>query len=291
MARVQMLAPILGFSLVLGLLIGSFLNVVIHRVPQGESVSRPRSRCPGCRKLIAGYDNIPVVSFLLLRGRCRHCAEPISWRYPMVELLTGVSFAAIVWAHGWGPVAWLYWIFAAGLIVAAGIDFDEQWIPDTVSVGGLLLGLGAMPVAYAFQGADYMEALRSSVAGAVLGGGLLWLVGFLHARLSVAMGREFPHWPEEGEAPPGPLSLDYWIWFPGLGFGDVKLMAMVGAFLGPAGVLQTILLAAAIGLVVGLLAAFARTGWNQPFGFGPSIAVAAVAGAIMPLIEWVPRAS
>ena len=286
-----MLAPLLGFSLALGLLIGSFLNVVIHRVPQGESVLRPRSRCPGCRKPIAGYDNVPVLSFLWLRGRCRHCGEGISWRYPMVEAMTGLVFAGIVWAHGWGPVAWLDWLFAAGLIVAAGIDFDEQWIPDTVSLGGLALGLIAMPFAQAFECADYTEALRSGVAGAVLGGGLLWVVGFVHARLSVALGRRFPHWHGDGESPPRPTSLDYWIWFPGLGFGDVKLMAMVGAFLGPAGVLQTILLAAALGLVVGLVAMLARAHWNQPFGFGPSIAVAAVAGIILPILEWVPRTS
>ena len=274
--------PLLGVAFIFGLLIGSFLNVVIHRVPKGESIVAPRSRCPGCKIAIAATDNIPVFSYLWLGGQCRHCSESISARYPLVEFATGVVFAAIVWAHGVGPVTLMYWVFAAGLIAAAGIDFDEQWIPDTVSVGGLLLGLALMPAAHVIEGAVYAEALRFSVLGALLGGGLLWSVGFLHARISVLAGREFEHWPGEGEAPPRFLSLDYWTWFPGLGFGDVKLMAMVGAFLGPAGVLQTIVIAAFVGLVFGIAALVRRAGPGEPFGFGPAIAVAALAGAILP---------
>ena len=280
------LLPLLGVAFVFGLLIGSFLNVVIHRVPKGDSIVAPRSRCPGCKIAIAATDNIPVFSYLWLGGHCRHCSESISARYPLVEFTTGLVFAAIVWSHGIGPVTVMYWIFAAGLIAAAGIDFDEQWIPDTVSLGGLLLGLALMPTAQMLQGAVYADALRESLAGALLGGGLLWSVGFLHARISVVAGRKFDHWPGEGEAHPRVMSLDYWTWFPGLGFGDVKLMAMVGAFLGPAGVLQTIVLAAFVGLVVGLVALAGRSDAGQPFGFGPAIAVAALAGAIVPVANF-----
>jgi leader peptidase (prepilin peptidase)/N-methyltransferase len=267
---------------VTGLLVGSFLNVVIHRVPRGESVARPRSRCPGCREQIAAYDNLPVVSWLLLGGRCRRCAAPISVRYPLVELGTGGVFLAIAIVHGASALTVLWWLFAAGLIAAAGIDFDERWIPDSISLGGLAVGLALVPGAHWLGGADYSAALAASALGAALGGGLLWIVGFAHARVSQALGREFEHWPGEGNALPTIGTLDYWTWFPGLGFGDVKLMAAVGAFLGPLGVAQTIVLAAGFGLVLGLAPLLARRTLNTPFGFGPAIALAAVVACVTP---------
>jgi leader peptidase (prepilin peptidase)/N-methyltransferase len=266
-----------------GSIVGSFLNVVIHRVPRGESVVHPRSRCPGCRKPIAAYDNIPVLSWLLLRGRCRDCKASISARYPLIELITGIAFAGIAVTQGASLLTPLWWIFAAGLIVAAGIDFDERWIPDSISLGGLALGLALVPLAHARAGDAYASALSESALGAALGGGSLWLVGFAHARVCQALGREFEHWPGEGNELPRFGSLDYWTWFPGLGFGDVKLMAAVGAFLGPIGVAQTILLAALLGLVAGLAALAASRGANTPFGFGPAIAAAALIVAALPL--------
>lgn len=266
----------------LGLLVGSFLNVVIHRVPRGESVVRPRSRCPGCRETIAAYDNIPVLSWLLLRGRCRRCATPIALRYPLVELGTGVLFVAIAWVHGASAMTVLWWIFASGLIAGAGIDLDERWIPDSISLGGLAAGLALVPAARWLGGASYSDALVESALGAAVGGGSLWLVGFLHARISQALGREFEHWPGEGNELPTLGTLDYWTWFPGLGFGDVKLMGAVGAFVGPLGVLQTILLAALIGLVFGLVPLIARRAIDTPFGFGPAIALAAVVACLTP---------
>jgi leader peptidase (prepilin peptidase) / N-methyltransferase len=267
----------------LGSIVGSFLNVVIHRVPRGESVVHPRSRCPGCRKPIAAYDNIPVLSWLLLRGRCRRCKTRISARYPLIELVTGMAFAGIAATQGLSLLTPLWWIFGAGLIVAAGIDFDERWIPDSISLGGLALGLALVPLARAHAGDAYASALSISVLGAALGGGSLWLVGFAHARVCQALGREFEHWPGEGNELPRFRSLDYWTWFPGLGFGDVKLMAAVGAFLGPLGVAQTILLAALLGLVAGVAALVASRGANSPFGFGPAIAAAALTVAAVPL--------
>ena len=208
----------------LGLVVGSFLNVVIHRVPRGESIVHPRSRCPGCGGAIAAFDNVPVFSWLLLRGRCRSCRAPISARYPLVELATGVVFVAIAIGQGASAPTILWWGFASALIAAAGIDFDERWIPDSISLGGIAAGLALMPLARWLAAEDYASALRSALAGAALGGGLLWIVGFAHARVSQALGREFEHWPGEGEALPKFASLDYWTWFPGLGFGDVKLM-------------------------------------------------------------------
>jgi leader peptidase (prepilin peptidase)/N-methyltransferase len=267
----------------LGAIVGSFLNVVIHRVPRGESIVQPRSRCPGCREPIAAWDNVPVLSWLALRGRCRHCQARISVRYPLIELLTGAAFVAIAWTHGASALTLLWWVFAAGLIAAAGIDFDERWIPDSISLGGLALGLLLVPLAHAHAGVPYASALAESGAGALLGGGSLWLVGFAHARLSQALGREFAHWPGEGAEPPRFPSLDYFTWFPGLGFGDVKLMAAVGAFLGPLGVAQSILLAALLGLIVGLATLVARRDASAPFGFGPAIAAAALVVASLPL--------
>jgi leader peptidase (prepilin peptidase)/N-methyltransferase len=273
-----------GLALVglLGLLVGSFLNVVIHRVPRGESIVQPRSRCPACLHEIGALENVPVLSWLALRGKCRHCGAPISARYPLIELATGALFLAIAWQHGASLITPLWCVFGAGLVVAAGIDFDERWIPDSISLGGLALGLAGMPLAQWSTGVPYREALLSSLVGAAIGGGFLWIVGFAHARVSVALGRSFEHWPGEGEALPRPGSLDYWTWFPGLGFGDVKLMAAVGAFVGPVGVLHAIVLAALIGLGFGLIPLVLRRSAFEPFGFGPAIALAAAITLVAP---------
>ncbi len=276
----------IGFAFVYGLAIGSFLNVVIHRLPAELSIVRPGSRCPGCGHAIAARDNLPVLSWLLLRGRCRHCAMSISPRYPGVELFTGVVFAAVAWRFGAGWLTPLYALFAAALIAAAMIDFDHEIIPDEISIGGLGLGLLLAPVALWTTGVPYLEALRDSALGAVLGGGLLWSVGFFHARVSVALGRRFEHWPGEGEEPPRPSSGDYWLWFPGLGLGDVKLLAMIGAFLGAWGVLETILAASVLGLLLGIGWAVVTRKPSAPFGFGPAIAAGALLALLAPIRSW-----
>jgi leader peptidase (prepilin peptidase)/N-methyltransferase len=273
--------PGLVFAFAVGLAVGSFLNVVIHRVPRGESIVRPRSHCPSCLAPIAGWHNVPLLSYLWLRGRCRDCSARISPRYPAIEGLSGLSFAALFAVHGGSPATLLWWAFAAALIVAAFVDFDEGFIPDEISLGGLALGLVLLPLLHVLDGAQYGWALADSALGAALGAGSLWIVGFAHARLSVAFGRTFPHWPGEGEAPPRPGSLDYWVWFPGLGLGDVKLMGMVGAFLGPTGAMQTILLASLLGLPLGLALTRGARGLAAPFGFGPAIAAAALLVAVV----------
>jgi leader peptidase (prepilin peptidase)/N-methyltransferase len=269
------------FAFAVGLAVGSFLNVVIHRLPRGESIVRPGSRCPSCRTPIAAFHNVPLLSYLWLRGRCRDCSARISPRYPAIEALSGLSYAALFAVHGLTPVTLLWWAFAAALIVAAFVDFDEGFIPDEVSLGGLGLGLVLLPLLRALAGEPYAWALSESALGALLGAGSLWIVGFAHARLSVALGRTFPHWPGEGEAPPRPGSLDYWLWFPGLGLGDVKLLGMVGAFLGPTGAVQTILLASLLGLPLGLALTRGMRGLAAPFGFGPAIAAAALVVAVL----------
>jgi len=268
---------ILGSALAFGLVVGSFLNVVIHRLPLGESVVSPRSRCPGCQSPISVRDNIPVLSYIVLRGRCRHCSASISLRYPAVEAVTGGLFVAMAWHFGPTPLALLFMAFSALLVTAALIDFDHQIIPDEISLGGLALGIVCAPVATASAtGVAYSSALIHSGLGGLIGAGFLWSVGFFHARLSVALGREFPHWPGEGEDLPRPGQADYWLWFPGLGFGDVKLLAMIGVFVGPWGVLDTLLLASLIGLAVGVTWGLIRRDLSSPFGFGPALAVGAI---------------
>ena len=269
-------------ALALGLVVGSFLNVVVHRLPLGQSLSFPGSHCPSCDQAIKPYDNIPVVSYLWLGGTCRSCDTKISWRYPVIEVLTGLLFLAV--AHKFGATLWtpLWMVFSAALVTAAAIDIDHQIIPDEISLGGLAVGLVVIPYALVQMGAPLGDAVGHAVLGALLGGGMLWFVGFAHARVCVAMGREFEHWPGEDEELPVPTSVDYWTWFPGLGFGDVKLLAMIGAFLGPLGVLSTIVMASVAGLVLGLGWGLATRTYSSPFGFGPAIALGALAALLAP---------
>jgi leader peptidase (prepilin peptidase)/N-methyltransferase len=265
-----------------GLAVGSFLNVVVYRLPRGESIVRPGSHCPACSRAIRPYENIPLLSYLLLGGRCRGCAARISLRYPAFELLTAVLFAAIVLETGWRIDAILWCAFAAMLVAAAAIDAEHRVIPDEISVGGLAAGLVFVPIVEALHGEPYPSVFLRSFCGALLGGGILWSVGFVHARLSVALRRTFEHWPGDGAAYPRPGSLDYWTWFPGLGFGDVKFLAMIGAFVGPEGVVETLLAASIAGLALGIASALVTRRWNSPFGFGPALALGALLVILIP---------
>jgi leader peptidase (prepilin peptidase)/N-methyltransferase len=273
---------VIPIALVFGLLVGSFLNVVIHRLPLGQSVASPPSQCPGCETRIKPWDNVPVLSYLWLRGRCRQCGTSISLRYPAVELVTGLLFAVIAWRFGATWWTTLYCLFVAALVAAAMIDFDHQIIPDSISLGGLVVALVVVPAAHAAYGEIWLDAFVRSAMGAFLGAGVLWLVAFLHARLSVALGREFDHWPGEGESIPTVREADYWLWFPGLGLGDVKLLGMIGAVVGPAGVLDTILASSFVGLILGGAQALSRGALGRPFGFAPSIAVGAMLILFLP---------
>src|SRR5690606_24665121 len=153
------------------------------------------------------------------------CGARIPARYPLVEAGTALLFALLALRFGPAPTTLLWMAFAAILLAAALIDAEHRIIPDELSLGGLALGLTAMPAANVLEGATPAAAWSFAVAGAVLGGGLLWIVGFAHARACAAAGRRFEHWPGEGEDFPRRFSLDWWTWFPGMGFGDVKLLA------------------------------------------------------------------
>jgi leader peptidase (prepilin peptidase) / N-methyltransferase len=242
---------------VLGLCIGSFLNVVIHRLPlmleagwRRESaemldvtvdeptpltLSKPRSRCPSCGHTITWHENIPVLSWLWLRGRCAACKTPISLRYPFIELLTGVLFAAVGWRFGATPVALLWCSFCAVLVALAGIDWDTTLLPDNMTLPLLWAGL----VASAF---GWTIPLDDALWGAVAGYLSLWSVYWI---FKLATGKE------------------------GMGYGDFKLLAALGAWLGLKMVLPIVLAASIIGAVVGIvmkLAATLREGRYVPFG-------------------------
>lgn len=216
---------------VLGLMIGSFLNVCITRWPDEQSVVTPRSRCPRCGAGIAWYDNIPLLSYLVLRGKCRGCGLRISPLYPAVELVTGLIWLAAVVLHGPTLQALAVAIFFTILLGIAATDAREYIIPDEFSLGGLVIGL---LLSFAPGGISVIQ----SFGGAALGFGLL----FVTAQLG-----------------------EWWLKKPAMGGGDVKMMAMVGAFLGPIGALLTIFLGALVGVIV-FAPVTLRTGKLVPFG-------------------------
>lgn len=225
-----MVEPFAGWFIagLFGLTIGSFLNVCSLRWPVDESVVSPRSRCPRCQELVTWYDNIPVLSWMLLRGKCRHCAEPVSIQYPLVELATALVWAGIFAVHG---ASWEALRGAVFLTILFGIGISDARfyiIPDEFSVGGTVLGLG---LAFLPGGIDWIDALIGAVAGYTV----LWLVGVAGTRLikKISPGRL-----EEAGVDQA------------MGGGDVKMMMMIGAFLGPWGVALTTFLGSVLALVV-----------------------------------------
>ncbi len=225
---------------VAGLVIGSFLNVVIARVPERRSLWRPGSACPGCGAAIAWYDNIPILSFLALRGRCRACATPIPWRYPLVEGVTAALFGGAAYRFGPTPEAVVAAALLAVLVALTAIDLEHQIIPDVISLPGILAGALAN---LATGRVPWLESL----IGIVVGGGVFLVI-------ILASGG-------------------------GMGAGDMKLGAMLGAFLGWKVVLLAIFVAVVIGgvLAVTLIATGVR-GRKDPIPFGPFLAAGGAAG-------------
>ena len=223
-----------------GLFIGSFLNVCIYRMPRSESIVRPRSHCVHCKQAVKWYENIPLLSYIFLRGKCSSCKNPISPRYFVVELLTGILFVSFYSKFGLGLELLLFLIVGCGLIVASFIDLEHQLIPDTVSLGGLALGLLA---SIFYSGISFLDSLL----GAVVGGLSLYLIG-------VAGQAIF-----KKEA---------------MGFGDVKFLTMLGSFLGWQKVLLIFFLAPFFGAGVGIVAKFKYKIDTIPYG--PYLSLAAV---------------
>jgi leader peptidase (prepilin peptidase)/N-methyltransferase len=235
----------------LGASVGSFLNVVIARVPAGQSIVRPRSRCPGCHAEIRWFDNLPVVSWLLLRGRCRACRAPISIRYPIVELM-GAVIALLAWSrHGLSFDALAELAFVSVLVALAAIDLDTWLLPHALTWPLIALGLGAAAV-----GISAAPSLTSSALGAAIGWGSFALIAWIGERLA------------RREA---------------LGFGDVWLLAGLGAWCGVAALLPLVMLASIQGAVVGL--ALIALGKAQP---GRPAAEPPADGSLRADEDWVP---
>jgi leader peptidase (prepilin peptidase) / N-methyltransferase len=223
---------------ILGLCVGSFLNVVIARVPEGRSIVSPGSACPRCSTSIAWHDNIPLLSFVLLRARCRKCGEPISWRYPAVELITGLLFVWAVVERGLTVDLIPALLLVSGLVAITGIDLDHQLIPDTISIPGIVVGLVASSV-------TGRPGWLSSLTGILVGGGIFLLI------IVASRG--------------------------GMGGGDMKLGAMLGAFLGWKLALVGILLAVLAGGVLAIVVLLTRRkGRKDAIPFGPFLALGGV---------------
>ena len=223
------------FFFLLGAIIGSFLNVCIYRLPREKSIVTPGSSCTLCGAPISFYDNIPIVSYLLLRGKCRHCGAAISGRYVLVELLTGLLYAALFSVHGLSVELAVGLLFVSALIVISFIDLEFRIIPDVLSLGGIVAGGVLCFFRPAFS---YMDALL----GIVLGGGVLWAIAFGYELLRK---RE------------------------GMGGGDIKLLAMIGSFCGIKGVLFSLIFGSLLGTLVGIplmLIKHADTKYALPFG-------------------------
>ena len=216
--------PLLAVGFFFGACIGSFLNVCIYRIPAEESVVWPGSRCPRCHTAIAWYDNVPVLSWLLLRARCRSCHAYIAVRYPLVEAATGVLAVAALAAFGPTLDAVVAFAFTAALLLITFVDLDHLFIPDEVSLPGIVIGL-----ALAMRPGGI--GLANAVAGALLGGGILWAIAWSYER---ATGVE------------------------GMGFGDIKLLAMIGAFLGWQAIPAIMIVASVAGSLAGLGVMVAR---------------------------------
>jgi len=256
----------IALSTLFGLMVGSFLNVVIHRLPkmmeqewhnnclelQGKEVPsaikynlcHPRSACPHCGHNISALENIPIISYLLLKGRCKGCKAPISMRYPLIEALTGALIGAISWKFGYSSITLMAWIFALALITLTFIDFDTQLLPDDITLPLLWLGI-------LFNLNAGFTDLKSAVIGAMAGYLILWSIYWL---FKLIRGKE------------------------GMGYGDFKLLAAIGAWFGWQLLPAVILLSSTLGAIIGIaLIVLTKRGKEVPMPFGPFLAIGGIA--------------
>lgn len=237
-----------------GLVVGSFLNVVIYRLPLGQSLATPPSRCRQCGYSLRWFDNIPVLSWLFLRGRCRKCGASVSWQYPLVELITSVLFVLVVWLTPMGPLIASRLIFVCILIALFGIDLEHQILPNSITLPGIAIG-----VLFSLIGPP---GIKDALIGVVIGGGILY-----------AIASAYYLWRREE----------------GMGMGDVKMLAMIGAFLGWKAVLVTLILASFSGAFIGIgMMAVQRGGMKYALPFGTFLALGSLAAMFVgePLAAW-----
>lgn len=265
MPSAEILFYILSF--ILGSIIGSFLNVCIYRLPREESIVYPGSHCTSCKKSISFYHNIPILSYIFLGGRCSHCNSKISFGYPLVEILSGLLFVATLWKFGMILDTLFYLLFISGLIVITFVDLKHMIIPNVITYPGILVGIlyNALTTnwqnslelvsnfSFGFQ--NFFELLNEvpildSLFGVILGGGILLLIAYTYEIIRKRQG---------------------------MGMGDVKLLALIGAFLGWQGVFFVIFLSSILGSIVGLSIIITRKGdLKYALSFGPFLSIAAI---------------
>ncbi len=279
----NLVPPVFGYVIagVFGAIIGSFLNVIIHRVPNEESIVFPNSRCPSCGAAIAFYDNIPVLSYAMLGAKCRKCKEHISFRYPAVELLTAALFIGVAWHDGLSAALPFDLVFAAALLALVFIDAEHMILPNVITYPGIAFALIARIAIPLLTGTPHFDdipslshgalagmplsvvSLAGALIGALIGGGSLWLMGWTWEKLR---GIE------------------------AMGLGDVKMMFMVGAYLGWRLTILTIFVGVLSGSVIGILL-MARQGQRNMqmlLPFGVFLGLGAIAALLFgaPLVEW-----
>jgi len=245
----------LTFAALFGAVIGSFLNVCIHRLPRDTSIVWPASACPACGRALSWFENIPIVSYAVLGGRCRTCRAPISMRYPIVETLTAAMFAMAWWYYGPGPLLVSRLIFGCALIVLFAIDLEHHLLPNVITLTGIIIG-------FLLSFTTDQPGWRSSLIGIVAGGGVLFLIAEGYYRVR--------H--EEG-----------------LGMGDVKMLAMMGAFLGLPLAILSLMIASVAGTIVGLALIVTGRGtmkYALPFGTFLAIGAAVSAAAGQEILRW-----
>ena len=247
-------AAFIGLMWVLGAVVGSFLNVCIYRLPRNQSIVWPASACPNCHRALSWYENVPIVAYLVLGGRCRTCRASISLRYPIVEALTAVVFAVAAWYYGPGILFVSRVVLGSALIVLFAIDLEHHLLPNVITLPGIAVGF-----AFSFV---TEPGWMASLIGIVVGGGILFVIGEAYYRIR--------H--EEG-----------------LGMGDVKMLAMIGAFLGWPLTIMTLVMASFAGSVIGLfLIASGRGGMKYALPFGTFLAMGAALAATIggPFLDW-----
>jgi len=242
-------------AFILGSAIGSFLNVCIYRIPRQMSIIFPASSCPRCMKPIRWYDNIPYLSFFLLGRKCRGCGEPISWQYPIVEGASGILCGLLMYLYGASVPFIIYYFFCACLIVVTTIDIEFQIIPNVISVPGIVIGF-LVSVVYAgfFINTGYIRWYES-LLGIVVGSAFLGFVSLIYFFVTKTEG---------------------------MGMGDIKLIAMIGAFLGIEGVIVTILVGSVAGSIMGIILMIRKKGnAKMKLPYGPFLSIGAVSYIVL----------